>query len=90
MKYYIISQRNNLYIENDKIRHNEKEIEYEGIIENAVENKKIEIYRGFLSKYFENTIVLTGAGSSYGIGKTCLLPIMICCLSKWQMNVDLL
>lgn len=86
MKYYIISQRNNLYIENDKIRHNEKEIEYEGIIENAVENKKIEIYRGFLSKYFENTIVLTGAGSSYGIGKTNIKGMTM--KSLWEKIVE--
>ncbi len=70
MRQYIISQRNNLYIENDKLYHNGEEIEYEGAIEDAVEHKKVEIYRKFLSKYFENTIVLTGAGSSYGIGKT--------------------
>ena len=67
---YIISQRNNLYTEDNKIYYNGKMIEYEGDFEEAVLNKKVEIYRSFLSRHFDNTIVLTGAGSSFGIGKT--------------------
>ena len=67
---YIIGQRNNLYTEDDKIYYNGKRIEYEGNLGEAVTNKKVEIYRGFLSRHFDNTIVLTGAGSSFGIGKT--------------------
>lgn len=67
---YIIGQRNNLYTEDDKIYYNGKIIEYEGDFEEAVKNKKVEIYRSFLSRHFDNTIVLTGAGSSFGIGKT--------------------
>ena len=67
---YIISQRNNLYTEDNKIYYNGKMIEYEGDCEEAVLNKKVEIYRSFLSRHFDNTIVLTGAGSSFGIGKT--------------------
>ena len=47
-----------------------KMIEYEGDFEEAVLNKKVEIYRSFLSRHFDNMIVLTGAGSSFGIGKT--------------------
>ena len=67
---YIISQRNNLYTEDNKIYYNGKMIEYEGDFEEAVLNKKVEIYRSFLSRHFDNMIVLTGAGSSFGIGKT--------------------
>ncbi|BDF03212.1 SIR2 family protein [[Clostridium] hylemonae] len=67
---YIISQRNILFVENDKIYHNGKEIELEGGLQETVLNKKIEIYRNFFSRHFDNTIVLTGAGSSFGIGKT--------------------
>lgn len=67
---YIISQRNILFVENDKIYHNGKEIEFEGGLQETVLNKKIEIYRNFFSRHFDNTIVLTGAGSSFGIGKT--------------------
>ena len=67
---YIISQRNNLYTEDNKVYYNGKMIEYEGDFEEAVLNKKVEIYRSFLSRHFDNTIVLTGAGSSFGIGKT--------------------
>ena len=67
---YIIGQRNNLYTKDDKIYYNGKMIEYEGNLEEAVTNKKVEIYRSFLSRHFDNTIVLTGAGSSFGIGKT--------------------
>lgn len=67
---YIISQRNNLYTEDNKIYYNGKMMEYEGNLEDAVTNKKVEIYRDFLSRHFDNTIVLTGAGSSFGIGKT--------------------
>lgn len=67
---HIISQSNILYTENDKIFHNGKEIEFEGSMQDAVLNKKIEIYRKFFSRHFDNTIVLTGAGSSFGIGKT--------------------
>lgn len=67
---YIISQRNILFVENDKIYHNGKEIEFEGSLQETVLNKKIEIYRNFFSRHFDNTIVLTGAGSSFGIGKT--------------------
>lgn len=67
---YIISQRNILFVENNKIYHNGKEIEFEGDLQETVLNKKIEIYRNFFSRHFDNTIVLTGAGSSFGIGKT--------------------
>ena len=67
---YIISQRNNLYTEDNKVYYNGKMIEYEGDFEEAVLNKKVEIYRSFLSRHFDNMIVLTGAGSSFGIGKT--------------------
>lgn len=67
---YIISQRNNLYTDENNIYYNGKKIEFEGDFEDAVKNKKIEIYRNFLSRHFDNTIVLTGAGSSFGIGKT--------------------
>lgn len=67
---YIISQRNILFVENDKIYHNGKELEFEGDLQETVLNKKIEIYRNFFSRHFDNTIVLTGAGSSFGIGKT--------------------
>ncbi len=67
---YIISQRNNLYTEDNKVYYNGKMIEYEGDFEEAVLNKKVEIYRSFLSRHFDNTIVLTGAGSSFVIGKT--------------------
>lgn len=67
---YIISQRNILFVENDKIYHNGKEIEFEGDLQETVLNKKIEIYRNFFSRHFDNTIILTGAGSSFGIGKT--------------------
>lgn len=67
---YIISQRNILFVENNKIYHNGKEIEFEGGLQETVLNKKIEIYRNFFSRHFDNTIVLTGAGSSFGIGKT--------------------
>lgn len=67
---FIISQRNNLYTEEDDIYHNGKKVEFEGDFEDAIKNKKIEIYRNFLSRHFDNTIVLTGAGSSFGIGKT--------------------
>lgn len=70
MKDYIISQRKKLYIEKDKIYYNGKELEFEGNAMEIATQKKIEIYRDFLSKHFDNTIVLTGAGSSYGIGKT--------------------
>lgn len=67
---YIISQRNILFVENNKIYHNGKGIEFEGDLQETVLNKKIEIYRNFFSRHFDNTIVLTGAGSSFGIGKT--------------------
>lgn len=67
---YIISQRNILFVENNKIYHNGKEIEFEGGLQETVLNKKIEFYRNFFSRHFDNTIVLTGAGSSFGIGKT--------------------
>ncbi len=70
VKYYIISQRNRLYTDNGKIFSNGKEIEYEGDFEENVDKIKIEQFRKFFSKHFDNTIVLTGAGSSYGIGKT--------------------
>lgn len=40
---YIISQRNNLYTEDNKIYYNGKMIEYEGDFEEAVLNKKVEI-----------------------------------------------
>lgn len=67
---YIISQRNNLYTDENNIYYNGKKIEFEGDFEDAVKNKKIEIHRNFLSRHFDNTIVLTGAGASFGIGKT--------------------
>ena len=67
---YIISQRNILFVENDKIYHNGKEIELEGGLQETVLNKKIEIYSNLFSRHFDNTIGLTGAGSSFGIGKT--------------------
>lgn len=67
---YIISQRKHLYIDGEKIIFNRDEIEYTGELSEAVKQKKIEIYREFFSKQFENTIVLTGAGTSYEIGKT--------------------
>ena len=70
MKQYIIGQRNNLYTEDDKIYYNGEIIEYEGDLKEAVTNKKVEIYRNFLSRHFDNTIVLAGAGASFGIGKT--------------------
>lgn len=44
---YIISQRNILFVENNKIYHNGKEIEFEGDLQETVLNKKIEIYRNF-------------------------------------------
>lgn len=40
---YIISQRNNLYTEDNKVYYNGKMIEYEGDFEEAVLNKKVEI-----------------------------------------------
>ena len=70
MKQYIIGQRNNLYTKDDKIYYNGEIIEYEGDLKEAVTNKKVEIYRNFLSRHFDNTIVLAGAGASFGIGKT--------------------
>lgn len=70
MKQYIIGQRNNLYTEDDKIYYNGEIVEYEGDLKEAVTNKKVEIYRNFLSRHFDNTIVLAGAGASFGIGKT--------------------
>lgn len=70
LKDYIISQRKRLYIKEDKIYYNGKELEFEGNAMEIAIQKKIEIYRDFLSRHFDNTIVLTGAGSSYGIGKT--------------------
>ena len=51
---YIISQRNNLYTEDNKIYYNGKMIEYEGDFEEAVLNKKVEIYRSFLSRHSFN------------------------------------
>ena len=70
MKQYIIGQRNNLYTKDDKIYYNGEIIEYEADLKEAVTNKKVEIYRNFLSRHFDNTIVLAGAGASFGIGKT--------------------
>lgn len=67
---YIISQRKKLYTKEHKLYFNGKETEYEGDLEEVVNQKKIEIYREFFSRHFDNTIVLTGAGSSFGIGKT--------------------
>ena len=71
-KMYIISQKNRLYIEDGAIYYNEKKVELENYtdIKRAANDKKIEIYKRFLSRHFDNTIVLTGAGSSYNIGKT--------------------
>lgn len=44
---YIISQRNNLYTEDNKIYYNGKMIEYEGDFEEAVLNKKVKIIEAF-------------------------------------------
>ena len=70
MKDYIISQRKHLYVTDNKIYINGKEQEQLGNLDDEVKEKKIELYRDFFSRHFDNTIVLTGAGSSYGIGKT--------------------
>lgn len=70
MEEHIISQRKHLYVEENKIYVNGREEEQFENLDDEVNKKKIEIYRDFFSKHFDNTIVLTGAGSSYGIGKT--------------------
>lgn len=70
IKHYIISQKNNLFTENGKIFLNGNEIEFDEDLEKCIEKIKVEQYRKFFSRHFDNTIVLAGAGSSYGIGKT--------------------
>lgn len=55
---YIISQRNILFVENDKIYHNGKELEFEGDLQETVLNKKIEIYRNFFSRHFDIQLFL--------------------------------
>ena len=75
MKDYIISQRKHLYVKDNKIYINGKEQEKLGNLDDEVKEKKIEVYRDFFSRHFDNTIVLTGAGSSYGIGKTDIKEI---------------
>lgn len=70
MEEHIISQRKHLYVEKDKIYVNGKEEELLKNLDDAIKEKKIEIYRDFFSRHFDNIIVLTGAGSSYEIGKT--------------------
>lgn len=69
IKHYIISQKNSLYTENEKIFFNGKEIDFSEDLENSIDRVKVEKYQKFFSRHFDNTIVLTGAGSSYGIGK---------------------
>ena len=67
---YIISQRSSLFSEDNKLFFNGKELEYEEDLRQASQRKKIQVYRDFFSRHFDNIIVLTGAGSSYEIGKT--------------------
>lgn len=87
-KAYIISQKNDLYIDNDGIYYNGKKIELEGQtdVEKVADDKKIEIYKRFLSRHFDNTIVLTGAGSSYGIGKTDIKGKTM--VGLWESIID--
>jgi hypothetical protein len=66
---YIISQRMHLYIQDDDIFVNGNKLEFEGNPIDVANKKKIEMYRDYFSRHFENTVVLTGAGSSYGIGE---------------------
>lgn len=65
---YIVSQRMQLYTIGNNIFINGNEYEFEGDSIDAVNRKKIELYRDYFSRHFENTVVLTGAGSSYNIG----------------------
>ncbi len=69
-KDYIISKECNLFIDENNLFLNDKEVIIEGKLKigDVTQSKKIELYKSFLSRHFENTIVLTGAGSSYGIG----------------------
>lgn len=87
-KDFIISKECKLFVKEDKLILNNKEIEIEekSKLEEITRNKKIELYKEFLSRHFENTVVLTGAGSSYGIGKSDIKGQTM--KSLWRKIVD--
>lgn len=68
----IISKDIKLYLKSDEVWLNDNKVDLKDMIgmasEEIIKLKTIAIYQKFLSRHFENTLVLTGAGSSYGFG----------------------
>lgn len=72
--HFLVSNAKTVYAEDDKLFINGKEYREEDgnnfIIEDKAREITREFYKAFLRSRFENLSVLTGAGSSYDIGKT--------------------
>ena len=68
---YLLSHDKTILVEEDKVSINSKTIDDLGECtpDQFAREKTREYYKRFLSNHFENLVVLTGAGSSIGIGK---------------------
>lgn len=67
---YLISHLKYIFFEGNELYINEKKIDdkIESSIKEYAQNEMRDFYKSYLSNHFENLVILTGAGTSIGVG----------------------